>query len=187
MSLTVETGTGLSTAEAYVSVADWKTYCSNRNYRWEEYEDSQIEAALRLGAQWIDTFYRYKGTRLTTTQSLEFPRAGCTDWSGIDVSGVPLRVAHACTELAFKSLSEPLYEDAARGGMTVSESVGPISVTYSADAPPSKLFVAAANLLKPFVRDPEQILGPKWAEPATGPQFTIGMSDYPGFSVDYTE
>ncbi|CAB4130453.1 hypothetical protein UFOVP119_77 [uncultured Caudovirales phage] len=190
MSLVVETGSGLSTAEAYISASDFKTFCTNRGYRWEDYDDFQIEASLRMATGWIDTYSRYKGTRLLAAQALEFPREGLIDWSSYAVTGVPQRVKQACAELAFKGLTEPLYQDQDRGGEVISESVGGISVTYAAGAPTGKVWQFAVNLLKQYMRDPNQIGMPLWTEPAMASQFEIGMNDSPNTgltSADLTE
>lgn len=180
MALTVENGTGLAGADAYISLVEFKTFCSDRNYRWESFEDFQLEASIRLATSWIDTYSRYKGSRLASSQALEFPRTDLTDWSGYTVTGVPKRVKDACAELAFKGLSEPLYQDLDRGGMITSESVGPISVSYSEGAPAGKVWQFAVNLLKPYVRDPNNFRGPLWTEPTTEPVFNVGMNDNPG-------
>ena len=180
MALIVEDGTGLLDADAYVSVAQFKEWCGNRGYRWEEAEDFQIEEQLRLATGWIDTYQRYKGTRLKAEQTLEFPRDNLVDWSSHTILGVPHRVKQACCELAFKGLSEPLYVDQDRGGMTTSESVGPISVSYSPDAPTGKVFTFAANLLKPYARDPKQLRFSPWQQPEEGLHVSLGIHDDPG-------
>lgn len=182
MALVVENGTGLIGADAYVSVADFKAFCSQRGYRWEDREDFEIEASIRLATGWIDTYARYKGYRMTRDQTLEFPRSGLVDWSGYQITGVPHRVKQACSELAFKGLSESLYIDQDRGGKVTEESVGPISVKYAADAPVGKVWQFALNLLTPYIRDPQQILGPLWTDPHAT-QFDIGMNDYPGVTT----
>lgn len=179
MALIVENGTGLLDADAYISVAEFKTWCSNRGYRWEEAEDFQIDASVRLATGWIDTYNRYKGSRLKTEQTLEFPRAGLSDWSGHTITGVPHRVKQACAELAYKGLSDTLYKDLERGGKVLSESVGPISVTYASDAPTGKVWQFALNLLQPYIRDPKQVLGPGWVPPTGNNEFSVGMHDNP--------
>ena len=182
MALIVEDGTGLLTADAYISVSEFKTWCSNRGYRWEEAEDFAIENAIRLATGYIDTLGRYKGFRLKAEQTLEFPRESLIDWSSHLITGVPHRVKQACSELAFKSLSEPLYKDLERGGRVTSESVGPISVSYAPDAPAGKLFAFAKALLEPYLRDPEQILFDPQAAPNAyeGTFAAVGMHDNPG-------
>lgn len=180
MALIVENGTGLANADAYISLSTFKAYCSERAYRWEDSEDFAIEAAIRLATGWIDTYNRYKGSRLVATQFLEFPRADLTDWSSHPVTGVPHRLKHACAELAFKALTQSLYTDLDRGGMVQSESVGPISVTYAAGAPPGKVWQFAQKMLEQYIRDPLDFAGPLWTTPDTTYQFTIGMNDTPG-------
>lgn len=191
MSLIVENGTGLANADAYTGLVHFKEYCSHRGYRWEDAEDFAIENAIRLATGYIDTIGRYKGARLLEGQSLEFPRSDLTDWSDYTIAGVPERVKHACIELAFKALSESLYKDLDRGGRVVSESVGPISVSYAADAPAGKVFVYAKNMLLPYLRDPDTILYQPMNAPVYEGNFAqMGMMDNPGagaltsYSVD---
>jgi len=131
MALIVEDGTGKADAETYISLAGFKTYCARRNRRYEDYIEPHMEAALIDATAYLDGRYLYKGARKLATQALEFPRTGLVDRSGHTISGVPLRVAHACCELALKKLENgaSLFEDLDRGGQVVSETVGPISTT----------------------------------------------------------
>lgn len=180
MALTVETGAGLPDAESYISAADASTYHAARNNAaWAELTDGQKEAALRAATGYIDTIARYKGSRLLASQALEFPRTSIYDWSGYEVSGVPRRVQQACAELALRAASTPLYADLARGGRVVSESVGPISTTYAADAPAGTEYTVAMNLLKPYTRDSgTRMAGPSAAVTADSSTiFTTGMHD----------
>lgn len=180
MALTVETGAGLPDAEAYLSAADASTYHAARgNAAWAELTDGQKEAALRAATAYIDTITRYKGARLLASQSLEFPRASLYDWSGHEVSGVPLRVKHACAELALRASSTSLYTDLARGGKIKSESVGPISTTYADDAPVGTEYTVAMNLLKPYSRDSGPRMGSPGVSLTDAPYFTTGMHDTP--------
>jgi hypothetical protein len=176
MALTVETGAGLANADAYVSQEDFKTYCAARQYDLIGRLPAELDAKLRLAAQYIDTQWRFKGTRLSGAQALEFPRSGLVDWSGFTVVGVPKRLKDAACELAFSALSTDLYEVADRGGRIKSESVGPISVTYSDDAPAGKTFVFATRLLQPYVRDTADI-GPPEFGGATEGYVSLGMHD----------
>lgn len=163
MSLTVEDGTGLSSADAYISLANWKTWADGRGRVYTAtYTDAQIEAAIRLGFDYANTARRYKAITLTSTQSGEFPRSGLTDWNGREVSGVPQRVVWANAELAWSKLisGADLYQDAERGGRVAAESVGPISVSYFADAPAGKVFMAAMKLLDPYARSPQDAFAP---------------------------
>jgi len=187
MALIVEDGTGLSTAEAYLSVADLKTYWTNRGVTLAtDYADALLEAGLRKASAYIDTIARYKSIQKADGQRLEFPRDALVDWNGRTVSGVPNRVKDATAELAKKALTEELYVDLDRGGKIASESVGPISVSYAYDAPAGKTFRAAMMLLSPYVRDVTEQFAPfiggianltsTITRPnALEPSFTLGM------------
>lgn len=158
--LVVEDGTGIASADSYIAVADLRTYCANLNYAIAaDVQDAFLATRLRAASNWIDTSFRYKGTRLTSTQALEFPRAGLMDWSSMLVTGVPLRVAKACAELAYKAIADDqLFQDLERGGMIHSETVGPISTTYESSAPTQKVYQQATSFLEQYVRDKDYLL-----------------------------
>lgn len=185
MALIVEDGTGRTDAETYISVNVFKTFCLKRGYDVDAYDLDVMEIALRKAADYINTQFRYKGFRLTGDQAMEFPRNSLYDWSGLLVTGVPMRVKNACCELAFKALTQPLYQDQNRGGKVVSESVGPISTTYAEDAPTGIVWQQAWNFLQPFVRDPKHIYGPFFGNTGTA-AVSIGMMDNPGSGLTST-
>ena len=182
MPLTTETGTGLANADSYVTMVEFKAFCAARGYDISEYETADMEAKVRDAFDWVNTNSRYKGSRLTAGQSGEFPRSGCTDWSGYEATGVPLRVKNANSEAAFKSLKtgQSLFEDLSRGGQIMSESVGPLSVTYAQGAPAGTVWTAALNFLKPYIREHSDSanIRPGYASPVAV-QFDIGMNDNP--------
>jgi hypothetical protein len=179
MPLIVEDGTGLANAEAYLSVAAFKTWADAWGKSYTGQTDTVIEQKLRAASAYIDTLFRYKGQRLQAAQAMEFPRVSLVDWSGLTVTGVPNRVKTACAELTFKAFSEELYVDLDRGGRVTSESVGPISVSYAPDAPEGKTFRFAQQLLAPFVRKDGDLLNPPFFSTSDAPMFEIGGMDNP--------
>ncbi|CAB5220390.1 hypothetical protein UFOVP233_64 [uncultured Caudovirales phage] len=180
MALIVEDNTGRADAESYLSVADFKVYCDKWGYSYTGFTDTVIEQKLRLATAYIDTIFRYKGIRFVSTQMLEFPRTSLIDWSGYEVAGVPARVIKACAELAFKGFTESLYTDLDRGGRTTSESVGPISVSYAADAPAGKMYRFAEQLLGPFIRKDGDFMNPPSFGTSDNVGFERDMMSYPG-------
>jgi hypothetical protein len=180
MALIIEDGTGLADADAYISVVDFKAYCDGRGMSYAGKSDTDIEISLRKAAAYIDTVKRYKGSRISASQALEFPRSGLSDFGGLTITGVPKRVKDASAELAFKAFDTDLHKDLDRGGKVVSESVGPISVTYANDAPVGKMFTSAMRLLEPFFRDSGD-LGRPYMVPVES-EFTTTTHDYPGTS-----
>lgn len=178
MTLIAEDGTGLEGAESYLSVAEFEAYCVKRGYSLGAATSDEKEQKLRLATEFVDTNWRFKGSRSTATQALEFPRTGLIDWSGHSVVGIPARLKNATAELAFRALSEALYQDLDRGGMIKTETVGPISTTYMDGAPAQKQFTAAANALKPYIRS-EKDTGPPQFGGATTGYFQLGDQDNP--------
>lgn len=133
MALIVEDGTGLSNAESYISVVDADTYHANRNNEaWSDYSTAEKEAALRKATQYIDGRWgrRFAGEMWSMSQALCWPRTP-TDWP----DEIPLPLQHACAEVALRAAAAELEPDLERGGAIVSQSVGPLSVTYAEHAP----------------------------------------------------
>lgn len=192
MTLTVETGTGDALADSYVTLAAFKTMCAAIGYDLGAATDPVLETSIRNGFDYINTKWRYKGFRMTVGQAGEFPRSDLMDWSAFTITGVPAKVIRANVELGFKGLSTNLYTDADRGGQVVSESVGPISVTYAAGAPAGVVFQAAQGFLAQYIRGDDDMMNPVFFDEgaaAQSPAFDKGMMDAPGTgsSADLTE
>lgn len=136
MAIVIEDGTGLADAEAYISVADADTYFAARaNSAWALLNTAAKEAALRLGADYMEAVYgeRWKGARVSMTQALSWPRDGvCVNGFEVPDDVVPVAVARANAELAVRASAGTLLAD--QGAQVVSETVGPISVTYAEGA-----------------------------------------------------
>lgn len=127
MTLIVEDGTGLTTANAYCSVEYASAYFSLRGMqRWSEATEEAQEAAIVQATDYIDIRWGYMlvSTKATDLQSLEFPRKV---WLGV----VPEGIKKACAEYAVRALDGPLMPDLSRdeSGLQVletDEKVGPI-------------------------------------------------------------
>ena len=122
MALIVEDGTGLETAESYVSVADAGTYCTAHNLTAWTGADALKEAALRNATQYIDTTYNFRSAKSYQYQALEFPRQ-LWDW---DIDPLMTRLRSATVELAVKALTENLFADVEPSVVTMVK-VGPIT------------------------------------------------------------
>lgn len=112
MALISEDGTGLSTAEAYNSVATFKAYCDARGLSYAGKTDTQIEQALRRASTRLDALIMGRfsgGYRITATQALLFPLSGLVDRGGygIPYSPVPRQILAAEAELAVRELASP--------------------------------------------------------------------------------
>jgi len=76
MSLVVEDGTGLSTAESYVSVADADTFIKSepRGEDWLDLDTGDKEKFLRQAARILDLECDWIGSPTSETQALAWPR-----------------------------------------------------------------------------------------------------------------
>ena len=159
MSLIVEDGTGLSTAESYTSVAEADTYHSNvGNTAWASLTTTVKEQLLRKASNYMVQTYRMRwaGVRKNDTQALDFPRYLVPRldtealYSYYDSDSVPGEVKVACAELAFKASSETLAPDTDR--LTKREKVGQLEVEYdTVNGKAYKMYRAVDNLLMPML------------------------------------
>ena len=156
MALVVEDGTGLATAESYISVADASTYFTARgNTTWDaldtDEETAAREAALRKATDYMIATYRdrWEGARYSEDQALCWPRAGVVrdSWS-VDIDEVPVEIKRACAELALKSASTILNPDLKQGKVSVT--VGPIKTEYDKNSPQYTRYKAIDAILRPF-------------------------------------
>lgn len=153
MSFVVETGAGLANSNSYASVAAYKAYCDDRGMVWAGQTDSQIQTYLVKSTDYIDQRFglQFIGAQsLPDSQALEFPRDA--------FSGVPVRLAHACIEYAFRVATNPLWNIpvASTGGILTQEikKVGPIetSKSYMAGGPTIiAAYPPGDKLIRPFL------------------------------------
>ena len=161
MTLTVETGSASSTADAYISRADATTYHANRgNSAWTDLGTDDQDAAIRRATDYLGQTYRMRwaGYRVTSTQALDWPRTGVPM---VDVSGgyrmmpyhpvdsVPTEVVNACAELALRAASGPLAPD--QGQAIASVKAGSVEVSYADYSTASKTYPAIDRLLAPLL------------------------------------
>lgn len=152
MALVVEDGTGLSTAESYISVSDADArHTALGNTAWTG-ADSVKEAALRRATQYMEQAYRLRwlGMRVKADQALSWPRVimEAVDGWWLDSDIVPADVANACADLALKALSETLNEDLTRG--VVRQKIGPLEKEYDRFSPQAKRYPAITQMLAPY-------------------------------------
>lgn len=158
MSLVVEDGTGLSTAEAYCSVAEATAYHSARgNAAWAALASDAIrEQCLRNASAYMVGEYRMRwaGTRLNDVQALDWPRSlvprkdGATE-SYYPNDAVPTEVKNACASLALRAATAALFKDQTQRKSSVT--VGPISTTYEAGSKIAPTYSEIDAMLKPML------------------------------------
>ena len=139
-----EDGTGLSNANAYVSVEFADEYFSARgNQTWAGLGNSDKEAAIIKATDYVEAVYydKWQGEKLKTDQTLSFPRSPF---------GIPAKFKSAVCELAIRANAGELMSDVER--LTTKEKVGSIEVEYAQNADPATKYAYVASLLKPFLK-----------------------------------
>lgn len=129
MALTVEDGTGLTTADSYVSVADADAYWSAYGdpSAWTSATTAAKETALRKATAYLDEWYglRWRGIRAEEYQRLDWPRIHGYDPDQrlIPWAEVPPAVKDATSYLALEALSTDLLPDLSTPGRVALERV----------------------------------------------------------------
>ena len=139
-----EDGTGLSNANAYVSVEFADEYFSARgNQTWAGLGSSDKEAVIVKATDYLEAVYweKWQGEKLKADQALAFPRKPF---------GMPTKFKSAVCELAIRANAGELMSDVER--LTTKEKVGSIEVEYAQNADPATKYAYVASLLKPFLK-----------------------------------
>jgi hypothetical protein len=138
MALIVEDGTGLSTAESYISVADANTYIAayrGANATWDAATEASKEVAARQATKYLDGTNTWKGQKEFSTQSLDWPRIYAYDETGAAYDGIPTALEQATAEVMFLIITgETITETVTRSGQTIREKVDVIEVEYAEGA-----------------------------------------------------
>jgi hypothetical protein len=170
VSLSVETGFGVITADAYVSAADCAAYAANRGLTFAA--DASADSAIRRATSYIDNTYRLRFAGYRTfrrLQGLEWPRTGAfyqypdnvaspyLYGAGVDgsqygyaawpfdpigINTVPPEIITATCEAAIREYADPgvLQPDLDRGGAVSLLKAGSVEVKYAAGAPAQTVF-----------------------------------------------
>jgi hypothetical protein len=170
MAFTVETGTGLQTANAYITVQEFKDYHADRGNDLGGASSGDIEKSIVKASDYIDRRWRGKfvGIRLRppNTQRMEWPRTNAFYLDGSNVLGVPIEIKEATAEYALRALSaelapDPTYDDRNQRVQSKTERIGPISesTTYAAGGATFKFrkYPEADELLRELVRSGREI------------------------------
>lgn len=171
MTLIVEDGTGLATAESYSAVADVATWLTRFGAlpwlampiaAWTVASEDAQEAFLRNGTRELNEAYhqQWPGRRLYPWQALDWPRFGAFDRDGFFIpQNLPVpQIVDATCILALKSTMSEISPDLDRGGalrsMTVADGLSRIttSKTWAASAQATKIMPLVDQTLARILR-----------------------------------
>ena len=142
MSLIIESGNGDSNSESYVDVDYVDAYFLKRGLtQWASLTNR--EQLIIRAMDYIENNYTYQGTKLVSTQALQFPRL----INGETV--YPIALKNAVCELALKSNEEDLLADTDK--TTIREKVGTLEVEYDPNQDNIKSYNYVNKLLAPYL------------------------------------
>ena len=142
MALVIENGQGLSNSESYVDVDYVDAYFLKRGINeWAPLTNR--EQLIIRAMDYIENNYTYQGTKLISTQALQFPRL----INGETV--YPIALKNAVCELALKANSGDLLQDT--GKTTIREKVGTLEVEYDPNQDDLTSYNYVNKLLAPYL------------------------------------
>jgi hypothetical protein len=104
VTLVVETGAGVATANSYATLVEAETYHEMRLHveNWTTATDPNKEIALMWATRQLDDMIMWVGTRVSETQALRWPREGVVDPDGNEVAddAIPKFLREATCEFA---------------------------------------------------------------------------------------
>jgi len=155
MALIVEDGTGLSTAESYISVDDADIYIAayrGTDSTWDGATTASKEIAARQATKYLDGVYLWKGEIYSSEQALDWPRNYVYNDSGLMETGIPVALEQATAEVMFLIITGvTITEDVTRSKQVVSEKVDVIEVEYESGASQQPSFPIVNRLLSDLV------------------------------------
>lgn len=125
----MEDGTGIATADAYISVAEFDAYHVKFGNTVPTSTEGEKEIAIREGTRYVDLHYVFKGRKKTDAQALEHPRAWLDDGTypvSSDIVHQKVKDATAEAALRFRSADMMVDIDAPGNIKRERKKVGPI-------------------------------------------------------------
>lgn len=161
MTVTVEDGTGLADANAYVAVADCAAYAVARGKTFPTSPVNAAEQAIIRATQGLDGKYgaSYPGERLNgRAQALGWPRTDAYDMADnlIASNAVPVEIVQATCEAAIRELATPdaMLPDLERSIRTLK--AGSVEIEYGAGATATTTFQIIDGILASLIGAPNQ-------------------------------
>lgn len=178
MTLTVEDGSGLATADSYVDVSEVTTYLAAHyttaeRAAWTAATSGDQEIATRRAFQFMVAEYRarWTGVRAHETQAGDWPRIGGPEWTTLPSPSsfatddgiwftddeVPQTIKDAQCELALRAIDGPLIDDVETkdaGIASESKSAGGVSksISYVSGGKSTQTeYSIVERLLRPFL------------------------------------
>lgn len=106
MAFTVENGSGVTGANAYIAVVFFREYHADRGrVTTPAIDDAAAQVSIVRASDYIDQRFgqRFRGDRQQKSQGLEWPRISAFDNDGYLLDDVPSQIQRACAEYALRA------------------------------------------------------------------------------------
>jgi hypothetical protein len=138
MAFTVEDGTVVTGANAYITVAQYRTHHTDRGRAAADSDtgqgDTAVQAAIIQATDYVDKRFgrRFRGDRRTSSQELEWPRTDAWSDDGYTLGDIPKALVKGVAEYAWLQILlatdlAPLPDGTSGVVEQVTQKVGPIT------------------------------------------------------------
>lgn len=107
MAFTIEDGSGVTGANAYILVAFFRTHHTDRaNTAHTDFTDTDVQAGIIRASEYVDKRFgiRFIGLRENLRQGLEWPRIDAFDRDGFHIDNLPPNLEKAVAEYTLRAL-----------------------------------------------------------------------------------
>jgi len=156
MSITVEDGSGVTSANSYITLATFTDYCydlglqTSTGLDLEDEDEEALEKAMLRAMVYIES-RDFKGCKADEDYSLEWPRDGVEDRNGyaLDNDDIPTNLKNAQARAAYEEYMNVgcLQKNLARGDLVKSEKIDVLKFEYDTYAPQSTIFQVVNSYL----------------------------------------
>ena len=154
MAITIipEDGTGLETANSYLSLAEANTYFEAHLYgtAWAGADDPTKDKALAQSTRLLDASTNWEGDKKTRAQLLQWPRLN-VELDGFDLESdiVPVEIKNATAELAGLFISNDLTAEVDQNALAgISLGKGALELNFDAGNKKRKIPIHIDDLLR---------------------------------------
>lgn len=154
MALVIEDGSIVSGANSYVTLAEFKAWADARGVTYGT--DAAVEAQIVRAMDYIESL-AFKGLKKDQYQALQFPRVHLIiDGFEVNSSTIPTELKNAVFE-AVKLEIDGDGKLTPEERVTMSETVGSISVTYAPNQGSTRVTPAMTKALAKLVNSPNYV------------------------------
>ena len=151
--LTQETGSGSSTANTYITLAEYEYYISDRGLTDDSSNDAKTGRIIQA-KDWLETLdAKFKGSKASEEQALLWPRNSVTVYNfAVGADTIPQQLKDAQAQLVYDIKDTSLY-NVNDGKTVIGEKVGAIELKYAqtvADVQP--IFTKVEEMLSPIFK-----------------------------------